>query len=140
MSADIGFIEALNSINSREKKNLIRDSDSPVSAEKLYPPFPVARSLSYHADSILLVNELNRRGLAQFKVSNLMHYEFLLYCITPKKRFSKWSKPVKNETVGYIMELQCVSYEKALDIYNLLSIADRNHIDNMFKSKDQGKR
>jgi hypothetical protein len=42
--------------------------------------------------------------------------------------------------VGYIMELQCVSYEKALDIYNLLSIADRNQIDTMFKSKEQNKK
>lgn len=140
MAADVGFIEALNSINSQEKKNLIRDSDSPVAAEKQYPPFPVSRSLSYHADSILLVNELNIRGLASFKISNLMHYEFLLYCITPKKRFSKWSKVVKNETVEHIMELQCTSYEKALDIYNLLSIGDRNHIDNMFKSKEQNKK
>ena len=69
-----------------------------------------------------------------------MHYEFLLYCITPKKRFSKWSKVVKNETVEHIMELQCTSYEKALDIYNLLSIGDRNYIDNMFKSKEQNKK
>ena len=90
--AEMGFIEALNSINSREKNNIIRDSQSPLAAEKQYPPFPVLRSLSYNLDCILLVNELNIRGLSQFNVSNLMHYEYLLYFISTKKRYNKWIK------------------------------------------------
>jgi len=139
MTTGMGFIEALNSINSSSKENLIRDSDSPVAAEKLYPPFPVARSLSYHADCILLVNEINARGISTFNLTNAMHYEFLLYCITPKKRYSKWIKIEKNETIERIMELMCLSYEKANDIYKILSTEDKKKIDDMFKSRDQRK-
>ena len=135
--ADMGFIEALNSINSKEKKNLIRDSDSPAAAEKLYPPFPVARSLSYSSDCILLVNELNRRGLNTFGVTNLMHYEFLLYCISPKKRYTKWVKPEKNETIEHIMEQLCLTYEKARDYYDILDDKSKKTLDKMYASKIQ---
>lgn len=135
----MGFIEALNSINGQSKKNLIRESDSPAAAEKLYPPFPVSRSLSYHADCILLVNELNQRGLNTFGVTNLMHYEFLLYCISPKKRFSKWIKTEPNETVQHIMEIMSMSYEKALDLYSVLNDDQIKEINDAYKSKENKK-
>lgn len=119
--SEMGFIEALNSINSKEKQNLIRNSPSRSAAEKQYPPFPVARSLSYSADCVLLVNEINTRGTSQFGVTNLMHYEFLLYCITPKKRFNKWVKPEKSITIDNIMKYFNISYEKANEIYGVLT-------------------
>lgn len=134
--ADMGFIEALNSINSKEKKNLIRDSDSTVAAEKQYPPFPVARSLSYSGDCILLVNEINVRGLAAFKLSNLMHYEFLLYCITPKKRFNKWVKPEKTITIENIMTNLTISHDKAMEVYELLTPIQRKEIDDAYERKN----
>lgn len=135
MAEDMGFIEALNSINDN-KKNIIRESTNPKLAEKLYPPFPVARSLSYSPDCILFVNELNTRGLHQFNVSNIMHYEFLLYAITKKKRYNKWSKPEINDTIKHIMEMESLSYDKARDIYNLLSDEVKKDIDKVYASKD----
>lgn len=130
--AEMGFIEALNSINSREKNNIIRDSQSPLAAEKQYPPFPVLRSLSYNLDCILLVNELNTRGLSQFNVSNLMHYEYLLYFIPPKKRYNKWVKVEKNTTIDNIITFYGVSYEKAVDIYDILTDNQRKELDKMY--------
>lgn len=135
MSEDMGFIEALNSINV-SKKNIIKESSNKTLAAKLYPPFPVARSLSYSPDCILFVNELNARGISQFNVTNEMHYEFLLYAISAKKRYNKWSKPTVNDTITHIMEMECLSYDKAKDIYNLLSDDMRKNIDAVYASKD----
>jgi len=133
--AEMGFIEALNSINSREKINIIRESDSPEAAEKQYPPFPVLRSLSYSLDSVLFINELNIRGLSQFNVSNLMHYEFLLYLIPPAKRFNKWVKVEKNETIENIIKYYNVSFDKARDIYDILTEEQRKELDKIYEKK-----
>lgn len=133
--AEMGFIEALNSINV-DKKNIIRQSNNPKLAEKLYTPFPVARSLSYSPDCIMFVNEINTRGLYQFGVSHLMHYEFLLNLIIPKKRYAKWSKPETNATINHIMEMECLSYDKARDIYNLLTDDVKKEIDRVYATKD----
>lgn len=122
---------ALNSIN-WNKENAIRDSNNPALAEKLYPPFPVARSLSYSADCILLVNELNTRGLSEFGITNKMHYEFLLNVIPKKKRFNKWSKPIREDIVEHVMQLENISYSKAVEIVDLLTTDQKEEIIDMF--------
>lgn len=133
---DVGFIEALNSIN-QTKKNIIRDSSSPRVAEKLYTPFQVSRSLSYHADCILFVNELNERGIKPYAVSNLMHYEFFLYTISPKKRFARWVKPDNEEVTSYIMDYFKINQEHALAYKNILSEEDKNELIKAYKSRHQ---
>ena len=137
--SEVGFIEALNSIN-QTKKNIIRDSNSPLVAEKLYTPFQVSRSLSYHADSILFVNELNERGIKPYSVSNLMHYEFLLYVIPPKKRYAKWIKPEKEEIVEYIMDYFKINLDQAIAYKNLLSDEDKTQLTKAYKSRYQNQR
>jgi hypothetical protein len=134
--ADVGFIEALNSIN-QTKKNIIRDSSSPKVAEKLYTPFQVARSLSYHPDCILFVNELNERGVKPYNITNLMHYEFLLYTVTPKKRFAKWVKPEKEEIDEYIMDFFNININQALTYKQLLSDEDKTELVKAYKSRYQ---
>jgi hypothetical protein len=114
------LIQALNSIN-QTKVNLIRTSDAPLSAEKLYPKFPVLRSLSYHPDCIMLANELNLRGLAQHNVSNKMHYEFLLHVVSRGKRFAKWSKPEQLSDVDVVAQVFKYSNRKAAEVLPLLT-------------------
>ena len=115
--------DALNSINVT-KKNLIRDSGAPDVAEKLYVPFLTARSLSYHADCIMFVNEINTRGRAEHAVSNGMHYEFLLHAIEKRKRFASWQKPTKDDDIYLIMREYKYSHEKARDVVDLFSEED----------------
>jgi len=128
------LIEALNSIN-QDKRNLIRNSGAPKAAEKQYPSFPVARSLSYHPDSILLVDELNQRGMKEHNVHPIMHYEFLLYVIPKRKRYGKWGKPQKDHDIEILMEVFQYSYEKAKDIYRVLS---KEQMDEIRASREQG--
>lgn len=103
------------------KNNLIRSSHSPEVAQKLYAKFPIARSMSYSMDCILLVNELNARDLANHGLSNLQHYEFLLNVIPKKKRYGKWEKPEVPEEVKLLQDLYGYSYEKAREAANVLT-------------------
>lgn len=114
------LIQALNSVN-YDKNNLIRDSGAPDVAEKLYPKFPVSRSLSYSMDAVLLVNELNIRGLTQHDITNKQHYEFFLHVLPKKKRYGKWEKPEVSEEVKLIMEAYNYSYEKAKEAASVLN-------------------
>lgn len=117
------LIAALDSIN-KTKVNGIRSSDDATSAERSYPRFPVARSLSYHADALHLVNELNMRGLSAHEVSNRQHYEFLLHVLQKGKRFAKWSKPENQEHIELLMKIFNYSYERAKEIFPLFSQED----------------
>ena len=127
------MIEYLNSINTT-KKNIIRDSEDRFSAEKSFPAFPVLRSLSYHVDAVQLVNELNTRSLDEFGLTPIMKYEFLLDVLPKKKRFAKWAKSEFEELAEIIVELENISYAKALEIIPLLS---ENKIEHLRKLKSQ---
>jgi hypothetical protein len=128
------LIQALNSIN-YEKNNIIRNSQAPEVAEKLYPKFPVARSLSYSLDCVLLVNELNTRGLTDHGIDNRMHYEFLLNLIPKKKRFNKWEKPEVSEEISLIMKVYGYSFEKASEVVDLFT---KEQVENLKKSLQEG--
>lgn len=113
----------LNAIN-QSKKNLIRESDSEKMAAKIYNQFFVARCLSYHSDAILMVNELNIRGLREFNLTNKMHFEFLLHLLEKRKRFAKWSKPYSDEKLQLIKDYYKYSTQKALSVIDLFSEDD----------------
>lgn len=124
-----GF-DFLNEINGSSKKNLIRESDSPAAAEKVYDIFFVSRCLSYHSDCILLVNELNTRGIREFGLDNRMHFEFLLKTIDPRKRFSKWGKVSKehDEHIELIQHETGMSKAKAREAIPIYSEDDFERI------------
>lgn len=128
------LIQALNSVNF-DKNNLIRDSGAPEVAEKLYPKFPVSRSLSYSMDALFLVNELNIRGLTQHDISNKMHYEFLLHVLPKKKRYGKWEKPEVTEDIKAIMNVYNYSYDKAKEVVDILNT---EQIEEIKRSLSQG--
>lgn len=114
------LVDFLNSIN-ENKVNLIRISDSPLAAEKLYPAYAVQRCMSLHQDTVLYANELNIRGLASFGLSNRQQYEFFLYSVKKKKRFAKWEKPEKEEIVEKLKEIYRCSVSKAREIQQILT-------------------
>ena len=85
--------------------------------EKEYAPFLVNRSLSYHQDTLLYANEMNRR----FDISHKLQYHYLLNSIRKRKRFAKWSKPELADDLKIVMEYYLVSREKAEEYLNILS-------------------
>ena len=94
--------EYVNSINFT-KKNMMRDSENDVLAEKGYEPWLVNKALSYFPDTILHANLMNQCH----HLDKRPQYECLINSIRPKKRFSKWVKNASNEE----LELVCNYYK-----------------------------
>ena len=96
------------------KKNLIIDEET----EKIYSPFLVNRSLSYHFDTVLYANEMNKRHFIDKKMQN----DFFINTIRSKKRpFVKWAKSEEKDDLSYIKQAYGFSDTKALDALSLLS-------------------
>jgi hypothetical protein len=96
------------------KKNLMVDADS----EKEYIPFLVNRALSYHYDTILHSNEMNKRHFLDKKLQN----DFFINSVRSKKRpFVKWAKSEKNDDLACIKQVYNFSDAKALDALRLLN-------------------
>lgn len=102
----------------------MRDTENDELAEKGYEPFLTNRSLSYFDDTIGMANEMNFRGHAD----KILQYEFLLNTVRKRKRFSKWIKPVKDDTVKTIQEFYGYSRKKAEQAANVLSNGQINEI------------
>ena len=95
------------------KHNLIIDDIS----EKAYNPYMVNRSLSYHYDTVLLANEMNRRHFLDKKLQN----DFLIHTVRKKKRFAKWIKPLSSSDLEVVKEYYGYSNEKARQVLPLLN-------------------
>jgi hypothetical protein len=93
------FINAV----SWDKRDLIRQSETPEIAEKLYNPFLTNRGLSYHMSSIMEANILNQVHY----LDKQLQFDCALNMVRKEKRFSKWFKPESNE----VIELICKHYQ-----------------------------
>lgn len=112
MAASLG--DYLKSINETKKDILINDKD----AEDSYPQYVVTKTLSYHVDTILFANEVNKAK----SLNNLQHYHCLLYSIRQGKRFARWSKPDEDDKIiEAIMKVNQCSRERALEQVKLLN-------------------
>ena len=111
------FKEIIPSILQTKQYALLTEQD-----EKSYPAFMVNRALSYHRDTTLFANEMN-------KYPNLDHklkYDFLINTIRAQKRqFSKWHKKAENDDLSAVKEYYGYSDAKA---YEALKILDETQI------------
>lgn len=103
----------LNSIT-YDKTDLTKDEPDII---KQYNPFLINRSLSYHVDTIMLANEMNKYSF----IDKDMQYKFLLYSVDKKKRFSKWAKQEESKDVKFISELYQINIRKAAQVLKLLT-------------------
>tara|TARA_B110000977_G_scaffold200598_1_gene291720 strand:- start:1302 stop:1697 length:396 start_codon:yes stop_codon:yes gene_type:complete len=108
--------EYLTSINST-KKNMMRDSENDVLAEKGYEPWLVNKGLSYFPDTILHANLMNQYP----HLDKRPQYECLINSIRPKKRFSKWVKSASDEELDLVCEYYECNKIIARDYLSLLS-------------------
>lgn len=103
-----------------EKKGYLFEKGKEDQIERKYPTFMINRALSQYADTVILVNEMNRYPSLDAK----LHYDFLYHTIDKKRRFSKWAKATKNETINTIVEAYNISPRKAEEISDILSDED----------------
>lgn len=86
--------------------------------EKNYLPFLVNRSLSFHYDCIMQVNQMNLYPGLDKK----LQYDYLFHSIRGyKRKFQPWQKMEKNNDLDLIKEYYGYSNDKARDVLPLLS-------------------
>lgn len=115
----MNFFDYLNSINSTKENIMQSDID-----KSAYSAFMVNRGLSYFPDSVAQANMMNQRWHA----SERMQYDFLRNTVSTRKRFSKWFKPEKSETVDLVKEYYGYSSVRAREVIPLLSESDIENI------------
>lgn len=92
---------------------------------KNYLPFIVNRSLSFHYDCVMQVNEVNKYPSLDKK----MQYDYLFYSIRGyKRKFEPWQKLSKNENLEIVKEYYGYSNDKAKDVLSLLNDNQINEI------------
>lgn len=107
------FKEIIPSILQTKQYALLTEQD-----EKSYSPFMVNRALSYHRDTALLANEMNRYPSADKK----MQYDFLLNIVRAYKRpYSKWYKKAQSSDLDVVKEYYGYSDAKASEALKILS-------------------
>ena len=120
----------INAIN-YTKKDIIRDSDNPELAEKLYSPYLVNRGLSYFIDTIYAANELN----VYHETDHLMQFDFLINIVRKNKRYSKWYKPQLDEDISTVMQYYGYSRDKSRQVVDLLT---KDQLTIISKSQSKG--
>ena len=86
-------------------------------AEKQYIPYIINKGLSYGADTVIQANEMNSRPHLDKK----LQFQFLINNIRPKKRFNKWIKADKIESIEVIKQYYGYSTDKARQVLPLLN-------------------
>jgi len=104
--------EFLNSINQTKENLLSKD----VRLEKDYVPFVVNKCFSYFPDTVFYANRMNQMAFLDKK----MQYDYLLYSISKRKRFSKWIKPEEDKDLAIIKEIFGYSDQRAKEVIDLL--------------------
>jgi hypothetical protein len=96
------------------KKSVIND-DIDV---KDYNPFVVNRSLSYHMDCVLYVNEMNLHP----EIEKGLQYQYLLNTIrSMKRKFQPWQKTSSDKDIECVKLYFGYSNEKAKEALRILN-------------------
>ena len=119
----------LNSIN-QSKKNLMAEDEN---CQKLYVPYVTNIIFSNFSDTIFHANFMNKLS----HLSKRMQYEYYLYAVSKKKRYSN-SKKLDEDTKT--IENICIYYnyseKKAKEALNILSKEQIDHINNSINSSE----
>ena len=107
--------EYLNSINLKKE---IEFNDNE------YAPFLINKALSYHKDSVLLANEMNK----YIDIPKRMQYDFYYYGLSRKPRFSKWGKTVDDDFVNEVANAHKITKKEAADIISMLSTNQKEEL------------
>ena len=107
------FKEVIPSILQTKEYALLTEQD-----EKSYSSFMVNRALSFHRDTVLFANEMNRYST----LDNKLKYDFLLNIVRASKRpYSKWHKKAKDSDLELVKEYYGYSDAKAAEALKILS-------------------
>jgi hypothetical protein len=100
-------------------------------SEKQYVSYIVNKGLSYGADTVIPANEMNSRP----HIDKKLQFQFLINSIRPRKRFNKWIKAEKIESIEVVKTHYGYSTEKARQA---LSILNQSQIDYLKQKLEKG--
>jgi hypothetical protein len=107
------FKEIIPSILQTKEYALLTEQD-----EKSYSSFMVNRALSFHRDTVLWANEMNKFT----NLDNKLKYDFLINIIRAQKRpYSKWHKKAQSCDLSVVKEYYGYSDAKAEEALKILS-------------------
>jgi len=107
------FKEVIPSILQTKEYALLTEQD-----EKTYSSFMVNRALSFHRDTVLVANEMNKYP----NLDNKLKYDFLINMIRAQKRpYSKWHKKAQSSDLNVVKEYYGYSDAKAEEALKILS-------------------
>ena len=93
--------------------------------ESSYVPFIVNKALTYHIDTILYANEMNR----YHRLDKKLQYDYLFHSVKKMRRpFVPWVKKENTEHLDAIKELYGYSTQKAQVAYSILTEDQRKSI------------
>ena len=94
-----------------------------------YVKFIINRAMSYFPDTIMFANAANQ---SLNNVPNECHFDFYRYGVSKRKRFAKWSKPIKSDDIDLICKYYRYSVDKAVEVIDLLGSEKLEQIRAMF--------
>ena len=107
------FKEIIPSILKTKEYALLTDLD-----ERSYPSFIVNRALSYHKDTILQANEINKYP----NLDNKLKYDFLINIVRASNRkYSQWYKKAQSSDLDSVKEYYGYSDAKAEEALRILT-------------------
>ena len=113
----------VNSINL--KTNILNEGNI-----KDYVPYVVNKSLSYHLDSILFSNEMNRLHF----IPSECQYQFYYNTLSKRKRMAKWIKNENTEDIEILKKYYNLSDVKVYEIIDLFSKKEIEYIKNKLQN------
>lgn len=99
--------------------------------ERAYVPYVINRSLSYHMDTALLANEMNRRHW----LPPLAQFDFLCGTVKKGKRYAKWIKQEDEDNLELVCEYFNCSKTEGRDRLRLLN---EEQVKQIIKSMNKG--
>lgn len=118
------LFDYVKSINTKES-HLFDEAPDAVSG---YIPYHVLTAFSYFPDTVLFANQIN-----QFPdMPKHMHYDYLFYSLSQRKRFSKWFKQEKTDLLSNIRRFYKCNIVKAKEIEKLLTDEQREYMKSLY--------
>lgn len=90
----------------------------------VYSQYLVNRNFSYFVDTILSAQEMNIRGLPDYGIDDLTHFDFMNESIKKGVRYSKWDKPTKSDDIELICSVYNYTIKKANEVIDLFTDED----------------